>query len=360
LRYVINDASSLTLNAQGYVMDTPLQFVPILVFGFAASLGLTPISRQVAMRLGVIDRPKKRNITRKPTPMMGGLAIYVALAGSLLLFSPSLHLVELGAILFSTAFLAFMGLLDDRYELDAYLRLGAMTLATCVVMAAGIQVRMFNTPLVDWPITIIWVLAILNAINFNDNMDGLCAGLSAIAAGFFMLIGLSEGLMLVTILSAALLGSAVGFLAYNFNPASTFMGDMGSMTLGFILAVLGIKLEFGAQPVSVSWIVPVLVLALPIFDICLVVFTRLMEGRSPLEAGRDHTSHRLMSLGLSQRMTLFVLYGACGFFGLLGLVIGASPTAIAWRISTAAVILLVILFALMMWIRREFQLKVNK
>ncbi|MDX1994573.1 MAG: MraY family glycosyltransferase [bacterium] len=338
-------------------MDATLQFVPVLVVGFAASLGLTPISRQVAMRLGVIDRPKVRNITRKPTPMMGGLAMYVAIAVSLLLFSPSQMFTELGAILSGAAFLAFIGLLDDRYDLDAFLRLGAMTLATCVVMAAGIQVRMFNNPLLDWPITILWTLSILNAINFNDNMDGLCAGLTAIAAAFFLLIGLMEGLTMVTILAAALLGSAVGFLAYNFNPASTFMGDMGSMTLGFMLAVLGIKLEFGHQPVSVTWIVPVLVLALPIFDICLVVVTRLLEGRSPLEAGKDHTSHRIMSLGFNQRGTLFVLYGACMVFGTIALVIAASPPVFAWRISAATVLLLGGLFVLMMWIRRKYQLK---
>ena len=119
------------------------------------------------------------------------------------------------------------------------------------------------------------------------------------------------------------MGSAVGFLIYNFNPASSFMGDMGALVLGFVLAVLGIKLKFGAQPPSVTWMVPLLVLALPLFDISLVVFTRIMEGRSPGQAGKDHTSHRLMSLGLSQRWTLFVLYGACLFFGTLGVLVSS-------------------------------------
>jgi UDP-GlcNAc:undecaprenyl-phosphate GlcNAc-1-phosphate transferase len=142
---------------------------------------------------------------------------------------------------------------------------------------------------------------------------------------------------------------------YNFNPSSTFMGDMGALVLGFVLAVLGIKLEFGAQPVGVTWVVPVLALALPVFDINLVVFTRIIEGRSPGEAGKDHTSHRLLSLGLSQRQTLFALYGGCAFFGGLALLISHSPTEIAWRLGIAGIVLMGILFLAMIWIRERVQ-----
>ncbi len=235
----------------------------------------------------------------------------------------------------------------------------AEIIATFALIAAGIHIQLFKTPLLDYPLTLLWVVALTNAVNFLDNMDGLAAGLSAIAAGFFTLIAFTEGLSLVSSLAAALMGSAVGFLIYNFNPASTFMGDMGALVLGFVLATLGIKLQFGALPPSVTWTVPLLVLALPIFDICLVVFTRIMEGRSPGQAGKDHTSHRLMSLGLSQRWTLFVLYGACLFFGTLGFLVSIETPDRALLIGLSGLALLGILFVLMMWVRRKYQLGAN-
>jgi UDP-GlcNAc:undecaprenyl-phosphate GlcNAc-1-phosphate transferase len=333
-----------------------MQFVPILVVGFAAALGLTPLSRQIAMRLGVVDKPNHRKIHQDHKPLMGGLAIYLAFAISLLLFSPPRYMVEIGAVLSSTAFLAVIGLADDRYNLGIRVRLVAMTIAALVVVAAGIQIRLFKVPLFDIPLTILWILTIINAANFMDNMDGLTAGLSASAAAFFMVIAFTQGLTLVSSLAAALLGSAVGFLIYNFSPSSIFMGDMGALVLGFILAILGIKLQFADQPLGVTWMIPILVLALPIFDICLVVFTRLMEGRSPGQAGKDHTSHRLMSVGFSQRQTIFILYSACILFGLLGLAVSAAPADIALNVGLVGLALLAFLFLVMMWIRRKYQL----
>ncbi len=336
-------------------MDT-MQFVPIMVVGFATSLGLTPVSRQIAMRLGVVDKPNKRKIHVDHKPLMGGLAIYVAFALSLLLFSPPQHLVELGAVLSGTALVSLTGLLDDRYTLSVRTRLIAMSVAAGVLVAAGIQIRLFGTPFIDYPITIIWVVALTNATNFLDNMDGLTAGLAAIAAAFFLVIALMQGLTLVSSLAAALLGSAVGFLTYNFNPASTFMGDMGALVLGFVLAVLGIKLEFGVQPLGVTWMVPIFVLALPIFDINMVVFTRIMEKRSPGEAGKDHTSHRLMSIGFSQRQTLFLLYGICALFGTIGLLVSAAPPDIALAVGIVGLVSLAGLLVVMIFIRRRYQL----
>ena len=331
------------------------QFIPILAVGFATSLGLTPVSRQVAMRLNVVDHPKKRNITQLPTPMMGGLAIYLSFALALLLFVRSQFLVEIGAILSGAALLAFIGLLDDRYTLGIRIRLVAMTLAACGLIAADVHIALFKTPLLDYLLTVFWIMAITNALNFLDNMDGLAAGLTAIAAGAFLVIGIAEQLPLVNCLAAALLGSALGFLAFNFNPASSFMGDMGALPLGFALATLGIILKFGAQPISVSWMIPVLILALPIFDINLVVLTRLLERRSPFEAGKDHTSHRLMSLGLSQRQTLLTLYSGCVFFGLVGLTMSAMPTHDAWLTGFLSIGLLGILFLVMGWLRHKYQ-----
>lgn len=331
-----------------------MQFVPILVVGFAASLSLTPLSRQIAMYLGVVDKPNHRKIHLDNKPLMGGLAIYVALALALLLFSPPRYLVELGAVLAGAAFLALVGLLDDRYELSARTKFTAQAIAALGLIAVGIKINLFGVPVLDALVTMIWVCAITNATNFMDNMDGLTAGMSTIAAGFFMLIALTQGLTLVSSLAAGLLGSALGFLVYNFRPASIFMGDMGSMVLGFVLAVLAIKLKFD-QPVSAHWIVPALVLALPIFDICLVVFTRILEGRSPLQAGKDHTSHRLMSVGLSHRKTLLTLYTICLIFGTIGLVMSASPIELALRMGVFALLLAGVLLGFVVWARERFQ-----
>lgn len=338
-----------------------LQFVPILVVGFATSLGLTPLSRAIALRLGVVDKPSQRKIHKDNKPLMGGLAIYAAFAVTLMLFAvPELtgsSVLELAALLGGAAFLALVGLLDDRYNLGIKVRLIAQIIATCALIAAGVRVQLFGFWPVDYAITILWVVSITNALNFLDNMDGLAAGLTGIAAGFFTLIAFNEGLTLVSALAAALMGSAAGFLIYNFSPASSFMGDMGSLVLGFVLAVLGIKLEFGAQPLGVTWMVPLFVLALPIFDINLVVLTRILEGRSPGQGGKDHTSHRLMALGLSQRWTLLTLYAACAFFGGLAFYVSTAPVEAALAAGIGGLIALGICFILMMWIRRAYQLR---
>ncbi len=330
-----------------------LNFLPVLIVGFAASLGLTPISRAIALRIGLVDKPAARKLHQQATPLLGGLAIYAGLAIALLIFSPPQHLREFGAILSGAAFLALIGVLDDKYNLGIGLRLLAMTVASLVVVAVGIQVYLFKIPWLDIPITVLWIVTITNAVNFNDNMDGLAAGLTAIAAAFFMVIALTQGLSLVSALAAALMGSAVGFLVFNFNPARSFMGDMGSLVLGFILAILGIKLEFGTQPLDVTWMVPLLVLALPLSDILLVVLTRLWEKRSPFQGGKDHTSHRIMSLGLSQRKTILLLYAFCVLFGLLGIVVGLVDAATAWLVGMGSLMVLAAWLVVMVVVRRH-------
>lgn len=336
-------------------MDS-LLFVPVLVVGFATSLGLTPVSRQVAMRLGIVDKPNQRKIHTDHKPLMGGLAIYLSFALALLLFSPPRHFIQLGAVLGGAAFIAFVGLMDDRYSLGIRIRFIAAAIAGMVIVLAGISFTFTGVWLVDAALTVFWIMSLTNAVNFLDNMDGLAAGLSSIGAFFFMLIALNAQLSLVSILAAALFGSAVGYLIYNFAPSSTFMGDMGALMLGFVLAVLGVKIDMVMPPIEPQWFVPLLVLALPAFDINLVIFTRLSEGRSPGEAGKDHTSHRLMALGLSHRQTLFVLYGSCIFFGMAGLVVSASSPDVGWMIVAACAILIAMLYVIVVRIRNIYQL----
>ncbi|MEP7287491.1 MAG: MraY family glycosyltransferase [Chloroflexota bacterium] len=331
-------------------------FLPLIVIGFAASLGLTPITRQIAKRLGVMDAPSSRKVHRDPIPLMGGLAIYGAFLLSLLLFRnwPQ-HIVELGGILVGATWLAAVGLFDDRLDLRPQFKFPAQALAAVLVIAIGIRVDLFNNLLLDSLLTFFWIVGLINAVNFLDNMDGLAAGISAIAAFFLFILAVSQGQELVSALAAALCGSAIGFLIYNFNPATTFMGDMGSMVLGFVLAVLGIKLRFPNQELSVSWIIPVLVLGLPIFDTTLVVFSRLREGRSPLQGGKDHTSHRLVTLGLSQRLAVITLYGVCVLLGCAAIVISQSPVAQAEAIEIGIALVAITCFILLEVVRYRSQ-----
>lgn len=335
-------------------MPEIMQFVPILIVGFAVSLALTPLSRQVAMRLGIVDKPNQRKIHLDNKPMMGGLAIYVALAIALLLFSPPRHIAAFGAVLAGAAVLALLGLIDDRYDLAWRTKTVVQLVAALGIVLTGVRMQLTGIGLIDVPVTVFWIFAITNAINYLDNMDGQSAGVTAIAAFFFVLIAFTQGLSLVSLLAAAVLGSAVGFLVYNFNPSSTFMGDMGALPLGFILSVLAIKLQFD-QPFSLNWLIPVFVLALPVLDVNLVTWTRIFEGRSPAEAGKDHTSHRIMSIGLGQRPTLAMIYSICAVFGFLGLLVSAAPEDIALRLSVFGLLLMAFYAVMMVWLRQRYQ-----
>ena len=333
-----------------------VQFFPVLVMGFVTSLGLTPVARQIALRLGVVAVPNNRNIHTGRMPLMGGLAICVGIGLALVLFSPPLYLRQLGAVMAGAVFMAVLGLLDDRYNLGIRTRFIAAALAGAGVVISGISFQFTGVGLIDGVLTTFWIMAIINAVNFQDNMDGLAAGSSAISALFFLLIALSQGLVLVSLLSAAVLGSALGFLIYNFAPSSTFMGDMGALTLGFVLSIIAIKLDMVQGTPDPKWMVPLLALWLPAFDINLVVFTRIAEGRPPGQGGRDHTSHRLMSLGLSHRKVLFILYTMCVFFGAAGL---ALSWLASWPLALTLAALVALLYVVAAKIRINTQLKVS-
>ncbi len=332
-------------------MDARLQFIPIMIVGFGAALCLTPLTRQIAMRLGVTAAPNRRNIHKQHVPLMGGAAIYLAFVLSVLLFSPPHHLIELGAIVAGATLLALIGYLDDRRHLSPRIRLIVMTVAASVAALAGVQIDLFGSALIDIPLTLFWIVALINAINWIDNMDGLAAGAASITSGFFLLLALSQGQILVSMLAAAIFGSAVGFLIYNFNPSSTFMGDMGAYTLGFVLAILAIKLKFAAQPLNVTWMVPVFVLALPIVDINLAIFTRLLERRPLMLAAKDHVSHRLLGLGLTQRQTLALLYLFSVLYGLVALAISQAVPDQALAIGGAGLLSLSLIFCLLILVR---------
>lgn len=333
---------------------------PVALVGFAVSLGLTPLTRQLARRLGFLDKPGGRKIHGTPMPLLGGLAIYGAFVIALLLFPhwPQ-YLLELGTILVGATWLAVIGLIDDRRNLSPWIKFPAQFLAAGGVIVAGVQVDIFHVPVLDALLTFFWIVGIINATNFLDNMDGLAAGLSGIASAFFFILAVSQGQEFVAALSAALCGSAIGFLIYNFNPATTFMGDMGSLVLGFVLAVLGIKLHFYRQSLAVSWFIPLLVLGLPLFDTSLVVFTRLREGRSPVRGAKDHTSHRLAVLGFSQRQAVITQYVVCVLLGAAAVVVSQADAAIGQAVGIGVLAIGVCAFVALEIVRWQ-QLKREK
>lgn len=294
----------------------------MLVFGCALvfAIGATPVMRRVAPHLGVMDQPSARKVHRRPMPRLGGAAIYGAFILALMLMGTRYNIHELVSILLGATLVSFFGLWDDRWGLRPLLKLGGQILATLVLIYSGVRVNVFPWPALNLGVTILWVVGITNAMNLMDNMDGLAGGVGATAAAFFVLLAAMNGQYLVGALAAALLGACLGFLLYNFNPASIFMGDTGALFLGFMLAAVGIKLRFPANVDIVTWMVPVMTLGLPIFDTTLVVISRLRRGLNPLTApGKDHTSHRLVMLGLTQREAVMALYLVSGALGVIAI-----------------------------------------
>lgn len=302
-----------------------IQAVKTLMIVFALALAITgastPWFRRIAMALGFVDVPHRRKVHRNPTPLMGGIAIFAgAIVATLLVYGGRIPNQIAGPML-AGALLAGIGLLDDRRQVSPAVRLLFQFIAFTILIAFGIHVRLPVATWLNYALTLFWLVGIINAINLLDNMDGLSAGVCAVASSFMLLIGAMNDQYLVASLAAALLGACLGFLRHNFSPATIFMGDAGAYFLGFWLAVLGIQLRFPQNVSFVTWMVPVLILWVPIFDTTLVVVSRLRRGVHPFTGGKDHLSHRLVARGMSQREAVLVLYLVSGIFGMLALFI---------------------------------------
>jgi len=291
----------------------------ILVFASALllAIGATPGARWVALKFGIIDQPSARKLHSTPIPRFGGIAMYAAVVVALLVFRERFRVNQLVSILLGATWVSFLGVWDDRWGLRPLLKLLGQIIAAVILIITGVQVKFLPSELLNWAVTIVWVVGLTNAINLLDNMDGLSGGITAIASAFFLLLAVQNGQYLVGGLSAAMLGASVGFLVYNFNPATIFMGDTGSLFLGFMLAALGIKLRFPGHSDAITWMVPVIVLGVPIFDTTLVVFSRIRRGVHPMTPGKDHTSHRLVRMGFTQREAVMALYLVGGMLGMV-------------------------------------------
>lgn len=317
--------------------------MPTILLIFFASLlfavGATPLARRVAFRLGILDQPNARKVHTSPVPLLGGVAIYVAFLAALLLFSDAFYVNQVIGILLGATWVSFLGIWDDWRTLRPLVKLAGQGLAIAILIVTGVHVEFLRNPVFNVFVTAAWVVGITNAVNFLDNMDGLSGGVVAIASAWFLLLSLMNGQFLVAPFAAALLGASLGFLVYNFNPARIFMGDAGSLFLGFMLAAVGLKLRFPGHPDVITWMIPVLVLGIPVFDMTLVTFSRLRRGVNPwTTAGKDHLSHRLVALGMSHRRAVLTIYALCTLSGALGFVMQYISFPVAYILLALALV----------------------
>ncbi len=323
------------------------------LIAFLASVGLTAPVRQLALRVGLVDKPGPRKVHLKPIPLLGGVAIYCGFVLAVLVTMHAPTSGQIISILAGATLLALIGFLDDGGLLHHQVKLFvAMPVAAALLLAAGIRTHLISAwvpgeigVILDGCLTVVWVVGITASFSILDHMDGLCSGIAAVGALFFTLAANQGGQVMVRTLGAATLGAALGFLGWNFNPAKIFMGDGGAMFLGYLMAVLSLKLRPEGSDSQIGWMVPLLILGVPIFDTTLVSISRSRRGLIPFTSpGKDHTAHRLANLGLGQRGAVLALYALACVFGVLALLIPSlSP---GQTITLVAVVVLCCLVAI--------------
>jgi len=335
-------------------------YVLSFVGALSLSLILVPIVRTFAVHRSFLDRPGVHKSHELPVPYLGGVAMVVAFSvavavgaftlqgatfGDLqtLLRSwgrPSTQLVPLKELLFvlgAALTMSFVGLIDDLKGLKASLRLVVEVVVAISVIAFGIQFESPLPPLVNWLITVFWIVGISNAMNLLDNMDGLAAGVAGIAAASFFVLALIKEQPFVALLAIGLAGCTMGFLRSNFNPATIYMGDAGSLYLGFMLAYLGLQIRVDQGNFG-EVLVPVVVLGVAILDTTLVVASRIARGVSPFQGGKDHLSHRLLRFELDVRRVVAVVLLIATMFGIQAVVISQTSEALGLLLLSSVLV----------------------
>ena len=324
----------------------------LLAFLIAAtgSLLLTVPVRALAIRVGMVDLPGPRKVHLKPIPLLGGLAMYGGVMMAILIVFDGAARAQVLGIVTGATLVATVGFLDDRGLLHHQIKLFAgMPLAAVILLASGIHAQVFGTLVsgsmgrwLDFALTIVWVVGITASFSILDHMDGLCAGIAAMASVFFTLLAYLNGQTLVTVLAASVLGAATGFLRWNFKPAKIFMGDGGAMFLGFLMATLALKLRLEHASQAANWLAPVLILGATIFDTTLVTISRSRRGLLPFATpGKDHSAHRLSNLGLGQRGAVLTMY-------LAGAACGGAAVLIAYLSNRGAVLVALAIVAILL------------
>jgi UDP-GlcNAc:undecaprenyl-phosphate GlcNAc-1-phosphate transferase len=288
---------------------------------FCLALVFTALVRAFARRFGFVAVPKNDRWHKKPTAMLGGAAIWLSVV--ITHFAFSLHITYGRQILLASTFMFLVGLTDDLIHIKPYQKLIGQILASAYVVYYGLSLPWTGSVLLNMALAIFWLIGITNAINLLDNMDGLASGIAIIAAGFLALSFVNTGQYTEALILLVFAGALLGFLFFNSNPASIFMGDCGSMFVGFFLASSALINLTGGRSRSLLPVlaVPILVLFIPIFDTTFVTVLRKLSGRAASQGGRDHTSHRLVALGMSERHAVWMLYGFAALSGVLAILV---------------------------------------
>jgi len=315
---------------------------------FAISLAATPFIITLAHKIGAVDVPDdKRRVHKKPIPRLGGLAIFYGFLVSLLFFARLDQ--QMRGILIGALIIVGVGIIDDVKQLRALVKLAAQIVAALVVVFNNIRIIAISVPafisetgvlqlgMFSIPITVVWVIIVTNAVNLIDGLDGLAVGVSSIASFSLFFIAILGGEQNVAIISAALAGGCLGFLPYNFNPAKIFMGDTGSQFLGYMLSVICIQGLFKGY-VIISFIVPLLILGLPLFDTIFAIVRRAWNHKPIMGADRGHLHHRLLDNGFTQKQTVAILY-------VIASVLGISAVLLLEKGAYAACVLLMVAVA---------------
>lgn len=301
----------------------------VLFLSFLLSYLFTPVAGFLANKVGMVDRPSSTKAHAHPTPLLGGLALFVSYFLALF-FIAGLNR-DIAAILIGGSILLIVGIIDDKVGIMPNMKLFGQLVAALIVVKMGIRVSFIENYYLSVIFSCIWIIGITNAINLLDNLNGLSAGITAIAAFFFGLLAFERGDIGIAMLGFALCGSSAGFLKHNFPKAHIFMGDAGSLFIGFLLSTVAILGSWSAPTHITSLAIPIFLLGYPIFDTTLVTVSRIRAGRSVFQGGKDHSSHRLALLGLKKRRAVLVIFFINFCLGLSGYILSklySKPAAI--------------------------------
>ncbi|MBU8905974.1 glycosyltransferase family 4 protein [Desertibacillus haloalkaliphilus] len=340
-----------------------MQYVLTLLICFLCALFITPVVRKFAIKIGATDKPNERKVHQKLMARLGGLAIYISfLLGIVILQPESTYTIP---ILIGGFIIIVTGFLDDMMELSAKWKLFGQILAAVVVIIGGVQVQFINLPFenqlhLGWfsiPITLLWIIGITNAINLIDGLDGLAAGVSSIVLITITAMAMLDGNLFIVALGTILLGSTLGFLVHNFNPAKIFMGDTGALFLGFMIAVISL---LGFKNVTVfSLLIPVIILAVPISDTFFAIIRRIVN-KKPLSApDKSHLHHCLLRLGFSHKKTVLLIYAMSAFFGLAAVLLTQSTLWVSLLIITIILVAIELIVELVGLVSTKYQPMLN-
>ncbi|MBF8437402.1 undecaprenyl/decaprenyl-phosphate alpha-N-acetylglucosaminyl 1-phosphate transferase [Halanaerobiaceae bacterium Z-7014] len=302
-------------------------YIKVFLIGLIITYISTPLIRRFAIKLEAVDKPDKRRVNKRPVPNLGGIAIYLGFTAAVLFGSEPA--ADRTGIIFGGSLIMLIGVIDDIYELRPSVKLFGQLLAAVVLVLSGISIEFISNPFADSmiylgvfaiPVTIIWIVGVTNTVNLIDGLDGLAAGVSIIAAATLFIVSLQEGQFITAVLTAALAGSALGFLRFNFYPARIFMGDGGAMMIGFILASVSI---IGAlkSAAAMTLFVPVLALGIPIFDTAFAIIRRVYYKKPIARADHGHLHHRLLALGWNHKQSVLIVYIMSTVLGAVAIVV---------------------------------------